>query len=107
LNADPVLVHLVLRNVLDNARRFSDAGITACHLDGQRLVVTDSGPGFAPGELPRVFERFFIGRRGENGLGLALVRHVCDACGWHVSASNTAEGHGQVIIDFGGQIRIA
>jgi signal transduction histidine kinase len=106
LNADPALVDLVLRNVLDNARRFSERGTCTCHLDGQRLVITDSGPGFAPDELPRVFERFFIGRRGENGLGLALVRHVCDACGWDVSARNTADGHGRVVIDFGGQVRI-
>jgi signal transduction histidine kinase len=106
LSADPALVDLVLRNVLDNARRFSSAGATACHLDGQRLAITDSGPGFAADELPRVFERFFIGRRGENGLGLALVRHVCDAYGWAVCARNTAAGHGQIVIDFGGQVRI-
>ena len=107
LSADPALIDLVLRNVLDNARRFSDTGATSCHLEGNRLTVTDSGPGFAPDELPRVFERFFIGQRGENGLGLALVRHVCDACGWQALARNTVDGHGQIVIDFGGQVRIA
>ncbi len=101
VTADPALLELVLRNLLDNARRFSDAGGTGCRLEGSRLTVTDSGPGFADADLPRIFDRFYTGRRGESGIGLALVSHVCDACGWRVFAGNTTDGHGQVTVDFG------
>lgn len=101
VNADPMLLDLVLRNVLDNALRYSETGQVICRLNGSCLAVIDSGPGFAEGELARVFDRFFVGQRGVNGLGLALVRHVCSACGWQVSAANVAAGGGQVSVDFG------
>ena len=98
---DPVFFDLVLRNVLDNALRYSDEGRIVCRLNGSRLSVTDSGPGFSAGELEQVFNRFFVGQRGTNGLGLALVRHVCLASGWRVSARNAPAGGGELTIDFG------
>lgn len=101
LDADPSLFDLVLRNILDNALRYSDGGDIVCRLEAGRLAVRDSGPGFAPADLERVFDRFFIGPRGAHGLGLALVRHVCTACGWRVSARNLPAGGGEVTVDFG------
>lgn len=101
VHGDPVFFDLVVRNVLDNALRYSDAGRIVCGLNGARLSVTDSGPGFAAGELEQVFNRLFIGQRGANGLGLALVRHVCLASGWRVSARNAPAGGGELTIDFG------
>lgn len=100
LRADPALFDLVLRNVLDNALRYSQSGAIVCRLDGTRLLVRDTGPGFAEDELARVFDRFFIGRRGANGLGLALVRHACSACGWQVAAGNAPAGGGEISLDF-------
>ncbi len=104
IHGDPVFFDLVLRNVLDNALRYSDEGRIVCRLNGTRLSVTDSGPGFTAGELEQVFNRFFVGQRGANGLGLALVRHVCLASGWRVSARNAPDGGGELTIDFGGQL---
>lgn len=101
LRADVSLFDLVMRNLLDNALRYSESGEIVCVLRGNRLSVRDTGPGFAEGDLERVFERFFIGRRGANGLGLALVRHVCTASGWTVSARNAPEGGGEVSLDLG------
>lgn len=103
--SDPALLGLVLRNVLENALRHSDNGAIACRLDGTRLAVVDSGAGFSAAEIAHVFDRFFIGSRGVHGLGLALVRHVCEACGWTAEARNTASGHGEVVIDFAGTLR--
>ena len=99
--ADPSLFDLVVRNLLDNALRYSESGEIVCTLQGQQLSVRDTGPGFAEGDLERVFDRFFIGPRGANGLGLALVRHVCTASGWAVSARNAPEGGGEVVLDLG------
>jgi len=105
VHGDPTLFDLVMRNVLDNALRYSDGGTIACRLAGNRLSVTDSGPGFAEGELAQVFNRFFVGERGAHGLGLALVRHVCLASGWTVSARNAPAGGGELTIDFGAALR--
>ena len=99
--ADSSLFDLVARNLLDNVLRYSESGEIVCTLQGQQLSVRDTGPGFAEGDLERVFDRFFIGPRGANGLGLALVRHVCTASGWAVSARNASEGGGEVVLDLG------
>jgi two-component system sensor histidine kinase ChvG len=75
-----------LRNVLDNARKFSepddpiDVGVSS---DGDRVEirVADRGRGIAPDDLPRVFDRFYTtdaDRKG-IGLGLAIVRAVMEA----------------------------
>lgn len=100
--ADPSLLRLVLRNLLDNALRHARAGEVTCTLDGSILQVRDSGPGFAADELPFVFERqFHGGGNGRHGIGLALVRHVAAASGWRAAAGNADEGGATVSVDFG------
>ena len=106
LQADPVLLDLVLRNVLENALRYSESGEIVCRLEGDSLVVRDTGPGFAEEDLSRVFDRHFIGQRGVHGIGLAIVQHICNASGWSVRAAN-APGGGEIRIDFGVAIREA
>ena len=98
---DPALLDLVLRNLLDNAVRYSESGEVVCALDGHQLKVRDSGPGFPEADLERVFDRFFVGPRGASGVGLALVRHVCVASGWQVNAANAPAGGGEITLDLG------
>jgi signal transduction histidine kinase len=106
LQADPVLLDLVLRNVLENSLRYSESGEIVCRLEGDSLVVRDTGPGFAEEDLNRIFDRHFIGQRGVHGIGLAIVQHICNASGWSVRAAN-APGGGEIRIDFGVAIREA
>ena len=100
LSADPALFDLVLRNLLDNALRYSEAGDIVCTLTGSQLLIRDTGPGFAEADAERIFDRFYIGPGGANGLGLALVRHVCTANGWTVAARNAPDRGGEILIDF-------
>jgi signal transduction histidine kinase len=102
VTADPSLLRLVLRNLLDNALRHARAGEVACTLDGTTLHVRDSGPGFSPEDLPYVFDRrFHGGGNGRHGIGLALVRHVAAASGWTATARNAGDGSGAVVsVDF-------
>ena len=102
--ADPALFDLVLRNLLDNALRYSERGEITCTLEGSRLVVADCGPGFAEADLAHVFDRFYTGPRGRHGLGLALVQHVCAASGWQVSAGNAATGGARVVVELGASL---
>ena len=106
LLADPVLLDLVLRNVLENALRYSESGEVVCQLAGTRLMVRDTGPGFVEAELSRVFDRYFIGQRGVHGIGLAIVQHICGASGWSAAAANGPSG-GELSIDFGAAVRDA
>jgi two-component system, OmpR family, sensor histidine kinase ResE len=85
--ADRDLVEEVFSNLVENAARYTSAGeiMTAASAgpDGTVLVeVADTGPGIAPEERLRVFDRFYRGdRRGTEGfgLGLAIVRQAVAA----------------------------
>lgn len=108
--ADPSLLELVLRNLLENAARHGAGGQVVCRMAGSRLEVRDQGPGFADDALAQVFDRRYRGAGGQHGLGLTLVRHVCTACGWQVTAANAsaAEGGGAIVaIDFGAALLAA
>ena len=78
--ADRMMLTRLLRNLLDNAVRFTDQGaITLAASEGPRCVlsVTDTGIGIAPDQLDRIFEEHVRiaspGRRSPPGLGLGLA----------------------------------
>jgi signal transduction histidine kinase len=48
-------------------------------LDGVLVEVRDSGPGFAPATLDRVFEAFYTTKPGGLGLGLSICRSIIEA----------------------------
>jgi signal transduction histidine kinase len=86
VRADREALRILLRNLIDNAVRYTPAGGTVEVLcsdtaQGARLEVLDTGPGIAPGERERVFDRFYR-RAGTlesgSGLGLAIVKAVAD-----------------------------
>jgi signal transduction histidine kinase/ligand-binding sensor domain-containing protein len=91
----------VFQNILQNAIQLSPAGGTVTvegwaenGAEGAAVVVkvSDSGPGFAPDDLPRAFEPFFSRRRGGTGLGLAIVQRIVEAHGGTVTVENRPTG---------------
>jgi signal transduction histidine kinase len=55
--------------------------------DGVSVEVRDSGPGFAPAALDRVFEAFYTTKPGGLGLGLSICRSIIEAHHGRLSAS--------------------
>ncbi|MFN8094200.1 MAG: PAS domain S-box protein [Vicinamibacteria bacterium] len=99
--ADRARVTQVLQNLIENAVHFSPAsgavrlGLREVEVEGQPWVeieVKDSGPGFEPDDLTRLFEPFFTRRRGGTGLGLSIVKRIVYDHGGEVSAHNHPEG---------------
>ena len=69
------------------------------------ITVDDDGPGIAPGDLHRVFERFYRADRGPNrrpgsGLGLAIVAELAAAMGGTVRAESplTYDGGSRFVV---------
>ncbi len=90
--ADPALLQRVVRNLIQNAIKFTPAAGTIVvgasdHAPGWlRLAVEDTGPGIPDDLKGRLFEKFAVGRsegRG-TGLGLAFCRLVVEAHGGRI-----------------------
>ena len=86
--ADRQRLHQVVWNLLDNAARHGPQGgevvISARFAEATVVLeVSDDGPGIAPQDRERVFQRFVRGERagGGTGLGLAIARWVVDLHG--------------------------
>jgi signal transduction histidine kinase len=84
------LAAIVVRNLLENAIANTTAGAIELTLNGARLAVRDTGAGIPADELPRVFERRFRGRHSSGlGLGLHIVKRICDRQGWRIDAQSS------------------
>jgi len=95
LMTPPAAAVMVADNLLRNALAYTVEGRVAVVLEKDRLLVEDTGPGIAPGDLHQIFER---GKRGSNinafgrGLGLAIASRLCDRFGWSLSLENISSG---------------
>jgi signal transduction histidine kinase len=103
IDADPERLHQVLTNLLDNAVRHSPAGgrvLVGAESTGTgvRLSVSDDGPGIAPSERERVFERFTrtdsarAAADGGSGLVLSITRWLVELHGGSVHVADSARG---------------
>jgi signal transduction histidine kinase len=103
--ADSDRITQALLNLLDNARRHTPVGgsigVSAQAIAGEQgkkwldVVVSDTGSGINPADLPFIFDRFFRGDRARSGqhsgsgLGLSIVKTIILAHGGAVRAEST------------------
>ena len=106
--ADEELIHRLVLNLVENAVKFT-------HRDGKVHVdvrggdgsctirVADTGPGIAPADQSRVFERFFRGDRarpedaGGAGLGLPIARWIAEVHGGELRLEHS-DAHGTAFV---------
>ncbi len=95
---DPVLMELVFVNLIENAVRHAPGAAISVsareRMDGVEISVADRGPGLAPEDLSRVFEKFYRAGKavGGAGLGLAICKAVVEAHGGAIRAENRRDG---------------
>ena len=107
VHGDPVMLGELLKNLIDNAIHYCPQGAkvtvrTGWHIepDSVRLEVEDNGPGIAPAERERVFERFYRGADAVTegcGLGLAIVREIVLRHGGTIQLANAYSGQGLLV----------
>jgi len=103
VDADPDRLAQMLANLMENALTYASSAVTvrlAPSANGTAggtatVTVEDDGPGIAPTDLERVFERFYRADRGPNrrvgsGLGLAIVSELASAMGAGVHVESPA-----------------
>lgn len=93
--ADETLLSQILSNLVSDCLRYAASKVfVRVRLKGQRALVTvgDDGPGFSEEELPRLFERFYKGKGGEFGLGLAIAKTAAEYMKGSLRAYNGGKG---------------
>lgn len=100
IKAEPLLFGRAVSNLVENALRFApDGGQIVIRLqagaDSSTVSVDDNGSGIPPEHLPRVFDRFYrvdsSRASAGSGLGLALVKSICELHGGSASAASAQE----------------
>jgi signal transduction histidine kinase len=102
---DPRTLERLVRNLTENAARYatSAVGLSLSERDGRVVLrVDDDGPGIAPSDRDRVFDRFVRlddardRDSGGSGLGLAIVREIARLHGGTVSVHEAEIGGARV-----------
>jgi signal transduction histidine kinase len=92
----------VIGNLLRNGLSYTDAGKVSVTIADSRITIDDTGPGMAPEEVEKVFQPFYRAqrRRGGHGVGLTIVKRLCDRFGWPVSIDSTPGEGTRVTVRF-------
>ncbi|MCS0590205.1 sensor histidine kinase [Massilia norwichensis] len=95
IQANVPALGIVLSNLVDNALRHTQGGEIRFTWREGSLTIEDTGSGIAAEALPHVFERFYRapGGSGGFGIGLAIVKEICDRYGWDIGV-DSIEGQG-------------
>ncbi|MGN6788317.1 MAG: sensor histidine kinase [Rhodanobacteraceae bacterium] len=103
VEAPSSVVAVALGNLVGNACKYTQEGEIVVRVQAGRVRVEDTGPGIKAEDAEYLFER---GVRGEGetvkgaGLGLAIVRRLCELYGWRVSLAPRADRGAVATLDF-------
>lgn len=87
LSASRTALAIVLSNLLRNAINHTEAGEVLMRVADRRVEISDSGAGIPADELKHIFDRHYRGRNARqagSGIGLSIVKRICDRQHWHI-----------------------
>ena len=92
ISADENLLFRAVYNVLTNAIKYASSNVDVTVMQDQKTVVLrieDDGPGISEKDLPHIFKRFYKGKNGNFGLGLAIAKTSVEYMGGTINARNS------------------
>ncbi len=81
------VLSIVLTNLVKNAIDHTQEGEIKLKLQGREITIQDTGAGIKDDDKQHVFDRFYRGKankRGGSGIGLSIVKRICDRQGWQI-----------------------
>jgi signal transduction histidine kinase len=88
VDAPEAVVSVALGNLITNACKYTPAGEVVVTVLGDRVEVVDTGPGISEEDAAHLFDRGYRGKSAEGskgaGIGLAIVRRLCELYDWRV-----------------------
>ncbi len=92
--AERTLLSIVVSNLIRNAFTYTPSGSVLITMEVNILTVSDTGSGIRSEEISKVFQQHFKGNGSTgSGIGLSLVKRICDRYGWE-TVIDSAEGQG-------------
>ena len=79
VKCDDTQMRRAVTNILTNGLRYARSELClTCRTDKRHVTIRiqDDGDGIAEGDLPHIFERFYMGKSGKSGIGLALTKEI-------------------------------
>ena len=79
VKCDDTQMRRAVTNILTNGLRYARSKLClTCRPDKRNVIIRiqDDGDGIAEGDLPHIFDRFYMGKSGKSGIGLALTREI-------------------------------
>ena len=79
VKCDDTQMRRAVTNILTNGLRYARSELRlTCRADRRQVTIRiqDDGDGIAEADLPHIFDRFYMGRSGKSGIGLALTREI-------------------------------
>ena len=79
LSCDDTRLRRAVTNILSNGVRYARSELRlTCRADKRHVTIRiqDDGDGIAEADLPHIFDRFYMGKSGKSGIGLALTKEI-------------------------------
>ena len=104
VSASETVLTVMLGNLIRNAILYTDEGNIDITIDEQKISITDSGRGIPQSKLESIFEPFervdMDDRVAGYGIGLTIVKRLCDRFGWNIQVSSLANQGTSFVISF-------
>jgi len=95
VDAPEAVLSVALGNLIGNACKYTNEGEVRVVVEDNAVLIEDTGPGLSEEDAAKLFERGYRGSGAGNtsggGIGLSIVRRLCDLYGWSVSIAPRPE----------------